>query len=189
MIPVNITFDKMVSSMEDCEQSKDLSVLQHGLMVKQKFDQIIECIEKNIPFPEGWRIPEFTKDLIPFLWDIETIAQYQIFHDCGKPFCLEIDDNGKRHFPNHAEVSYEVWTNAGGDKTVGELIRRDMDIHLLKADGIEEFTSSTHAATLLITGIAEVHANADMFGGFDSDSFKIKIKHLTKRGKQIIKLL
>lgn len=189
MIPNNLTFDQMVSSMEECEQTKDISVLQHGLMVKQKFDQIIDCIQNNKSFNSDWRIPEFTKDLIPFLLDIEIIAQYQIFHDCGKPYCLEIDENGRRHFPNHAEVSHKVWSIAGGDPVVGELIRRDMDIHLLKAKDIKDFADNIYASTLLITGIAEVHANAEMFGGFDSDSFKIKIKHIEKRGKQIIKLL
>lgn len=189
MIPNNLTFEQMIFAMEKCEQTSGMNMIQHGMMVKQKFDQIIDCIENNKEFPDGWRIPDFTKDLIPFLLDSKTISQYQIFHDCGKPFCLEIDENGRRHFPNHAQVSYETWLKVCGDTTVAELIKRDMDIHLLKADQIEEFSSSIYAATLLLTGIAEVHANAEMFGGFDSDSFKIKIKQLTKRGKQIIKHL
>jgi len=39
------------------------------------------------------------------------------------------------------------------------------------------------AAALLLTAIAEVHSNAEMFGGHDSDSFKAKIKRLDKRGR------
>ena len=62
----------------------------------------------------------------------------------------------------------------------------DMDIHLLKADGIEEFASRPEAATLLLTSLAEIHSNAAMFGGIDSTSFKIKWKHINKRGKKII---
>ena len=189
MIPNNLTFDQMVSSMEACEQTSGMNMIQHGMMVKQKFDQIIYCIENNKEFPDGWRIPDFTKTLIPYLLDSKTISQYQIFHDCGKAFCLEIDENGRRHFPNHAQVSYDTWLTVCGDKTVAELIKRDMDIHLLKADQVEEFASNIYASTLLLTGIAEVHANAEMFGGFDSDSFKIKMKQITKRGKQIVKYL
>ncbi len=34
--------------------------------------------------------------------------------------------------------------------------------------------------------MAEVHSNAAMFGGTDSDSFKIKAKHLNKRGRQVL---
>lgn len=102
-------------------------------------------------------------------------------------YCLEIDENNKRHFPNHANISEQTWLSIGGSKEVANLIRMDMDIHLLKAEGIAEFSSRPEWATLILTGIAEVHANAEMFGGFDSVSFKIKAKHIEKRLKQILK--
>lgn len=41
--------------------------------------------------------------------------------------------------------------------------------------------------TLLVTSLCEIHANADMFGGIESSSFKIKFKQLDRRGNQIIK--
>lgn len=44
------------------------------------------------------------------------------------------------------------------------------------------------AITLLITGLSEIHSNAKMFGGTDSTSFKIKLKSITQRGKQIFKI-
>ena len=68
---------------------------------------------------------------------------------------------------------------------VAELISRDMDVHLLKAEGVESFAKSPHAATLLLTGLAELHSNAQMFGGVQSDSFIMKFKHLERRGKAI----
>jgi hypothetical protein len=43
----------------------------------------------------------------------------------------------------------------------------------------------TEAATLWVAGWAEIHANAAMFGGFESTSFKIKRKHLLSRGKAL----
>ena len=63
----------------------------------------------------------------------------------------------------------------------------DMDIHLLKAVGVEEFASRPEAATLLLTGLAEVHSNAAMFGGISSTSFKIKWKQIDRRGKAIFR--
>ena len=43
--------------------------------------------------------------------------------------------------------------------------------------------------SLLITGLSEIHANANMFGGIESTSFKIKYKQINSRGKQILKHL
>jgi len=65
----------------------------------------------------------------------------------------------------------------------------DMDIHTIKADGVEEFASRPEAISLLLTGLSEVHSNASMFGGIESTSFKIKFKQLEKRGKKILALL
>jgi len=103
-------------------------------------------------------------------------------------YCLQIDDKGKRHFPNHAEISYNIFLQYFNNNEAAELIRRDMDIHLLKADGIKEFASRPYAITLLITGLSEIHANCKMFGGTESTNFKIKWKVITSRGKQIIKI-
>ena len=60
-----------------------------------------------------------------------------------------------------------------------------MDLHLLKACDMEEFASRPEAVSLLIVALAEVHSNAEMFGGMDSTSFKIKWKHLNQRGKSL----
>jgi hypothetical protein len=61
-----------------------------------------------------------------------------------------------------------------------------MDIHLLKADGVEEFSQRKEAISLILTGLAELHSNAAMFGGIESVSFKIKWKNLNKRGRQVL---
>jgi hypothetical protein len=45
------------------------------------------------------------------------------------------------------------------------------------------------AVTLLLAGLAEIHANAEMFNGFDSPSFKIKYKQIDRRGRAICKFL
>jgi len=64
-----------------------------------------------------------------------------------------------------------------------------MEIHLLKDAGVPAFAARPQAIALLLTGLAEIHANADMFGGIDNDSFKIKWKQIDKRGRAILKIL
>jgi uncharacterized protein YukE len=66
-----------------------------------------------------------------------------------------------------------------------------MKIHTLKASQIEKITKEIPnlIISLLITGLAEIHANAEMFGGLNSIGFKIKYKQINQRGKQILKIL
>jgi hypothetical protein len=59
----------------------------------------------------------------------------------------------------------------------------------MKANKLDEFCEDFAAISLLITGLAEIHANAEMFGGIESTSFKMKYKQINRRGKQIIKIL
>jgi len=176
--------------MSECEQTKGQTVLQHGESVKNYLFDLINHMRSNTLLKYEWRLPDWlldNKDLIlSSLPDDETLELYTVFHDCGKPFCVETDLDGKRHFPNHAEVSYDYFTKVFNNPIAGELIRHDMDIHLLKSEGVDEFCKNPYALTLLLTGIAETHSNANMFGGIESTSFKIKNKNISKRGKQII---
>ncbi len=178
--------------MSNCEQTKGQSVLQHGESVQKYLFDLINHLRSGSPLEYEWRLPDWVlenKDLIlSSLPDDETLGLYTVYHDCGKPYCLQVDEDGKRHFPDHAEVSYKIFKEHFDNPVAAELIRRDMDIHLLKADGVGDFASSPYAITLLITGLSEIHANCKMFGGTESTSFKIKWKAITSRGKQIIKI-
>ena len=80
-----------------------------------------------------------------------------------------------------------IWEENFPEKVeVKKLIKRDMEIHLLKAVGIKDFIKKEQEAlTLLLVGLAEVHSNAELFGGRNSVSFKIKWKQIDKRGKRI----
>lgn len=111
-----------------------------------------------------------------------------MFHDCGK-LTEHYEDEKGFHFPNHAENSYKMWLALSKNPLEATLMRRDMEIHLLKAEGIEDFCKQPYAILLLIIGLSEILANAKLFGGFESTSFKIKFKHITKRGNKIIELL
>lgn len=180
--------------MRTCFQFQELDVLQHGEAVAYWFEDLYWHLVEGRALSEAWRLPSWLSSencdaLMGLLPSLPQLALYQRYHDCGKPFCRQVDSQGWQHFPNHAEVSYQRWLECGGDESTGQLIRLDMDVHLLKAEGLAEFSQRPQAFALLLSAVAEVHANAQMFGGTDSESFKIKLKHLERRGKQIVALL
>jgi hypothetical protein len=180
--------------MRTCFQFQDQSVLEHGWSVHRWFLDLYNFIHAGQPLSGQWRIPswlnESTREIFASrLLPLETLKDYHVYHDCGKPQCRVVDENGRQHFPGHASVSHTRWLEAGGDATVAELILRDMEVHLLKGEGVKEFASSPLAVSLLLTALAEVHSNAQMFGGIESDSFKMKFKHIERRGKAILSQL
>lgn len=178
--------------MKSCPQTESQSVLEHGISVKNYMMDLLDHLENGTHLKYEWKIPEWIYEekefILQNLVDRKTLKLYMVMHDCGKPLCLQIDAEGRRHFPNHAQVSYETFTKFYDDPIAAELILHDMDIHTLKSEGVEEFSKNPFAITLLISGLAEIHSNARMFGGIDSTSFKIKWKCIDKKGKQIINL-
>lgn len=176
--------------MKNCEQTKGQSVLDHGISVKNWTFDLINHLRNGDILKNEWILPDWVyenRDLIlENLPSDKTLKYYTILHDCGKPYCLETDDLGKRHFPNHSEVSYRIFKNLFVDGVSARLIKDDMEIHLLKSEDIDDFCQNPHALTLLIVGLSEIHSNSEMFGGKNSDSFKIKLKRITQRGKKII---
>lgn len=179
--------------MKNCEQTKDRSVLQHGESVRDHLFDLINHLRSGTGLKYDWRLPNWVLEnrdsIISSLPDDETLELYTTYHDCGKPFCLRVDSEGKRHFPNHAEVSYNIFNQVFNNPVASSLILHDMDIHLLKSVGVLEFCKNPYALTLLLTGLAEIHSNCQMFGGVDSTSFKIKWKSINSRGKEIFKLI
>ena len=164
---------------------ENLSVLQHGEMVWEYTKKIISGQW------DGLKLPEWFKENHRYICNNthhpRLIKLYNIYHDCGKPFCLYEDEQG-RHFPNHAQVSKETWDRYFDEPIVSKLIGADMHLHTCKAADlfIDGFTRHDYF-TLLVTAFAEIHANAEMFGGIESTSFKIKWKKLNQRGKKLIK--
>lgn len=181
----------VTKAMQGCEQAPGISVLRHGIMVSEHYKDLIGHIRDCHPLRLPWKLPKWIENesLLVGLPDDVTMSQYHAYHDCGKPYCLTIDEDGKKHFQNHTKVSREVWLETGGSNEIGELIAQDMDIHLLKAVDIPDFAQRPHACALLLTGLSEVHANASMFGGMESTSFKMKWKHIDKRGRALLKHL
>lgn len=174
--------------MEKCQQTPTQSVLQHGLSVKNHVFQLIDYLKTEHIVGE-WKLPDWLTQYRHHLKDkllsLNIIEEYTTYHDCGKPYCITTDNDGKRHFPNHAEVSYSTWLSVGGSPQAAQLMKMDMIVHTMKATDVDSFAQRPEAITLLLTGLAEVHSNAKMFGGLQSDSFKIKWNQINRRGKAI----
>lgn len=186
-----ITFNQLIKDMRKTEQTKGQSVLEHGLSVRNYTFDLINHLRYNTPLNFDWILPDWVytnKELIlSNLPDDKIIKYYTILHDCSKPYCLKVDDEGKNHFENHAELSADIFSKLFNCKTTEHLIRHDMDIHLLKADDVDQFCKDPLCLTLLLVGLSEIHSNSNMFGGTKSESFKIKWKKINQRGKKIIK--
>ena len=179
--------------MKECNQNSFQTIYDHGVSVSETLSKLINYIKYNIPLENKWIIPKWLEEnkekIKNKLMDDDILLEYALFHDCGKPFCIEKDIDGKTHFPNHAKISEKIWIENGGNELIGKLISMDMDIHLLKDSGIEEFCKRKESISLLITGLAEIHANSEMFGGYNALSFKIKFKNIERRGNAILKIL
>jgi hypothetical protein len=173
--------------MSACHQHPAQTILQHGEAVATRFNDLIgeRRLEWRLP---AWFIPHHEL-LLSHLPSADTLAAYHIYHDCAKPYCRMIDEDGRQHFPNHAQLSASIWRVTDGREAIAELIQRDMDCHLMKPADLEAYSRPDLLPTLLLTALAEIHANAELFGGIDSTSFKIKWKALDKLGKHITSTL
>ena len=175
--------------MKQCLQTEGQSVYAHGEAVRDRMRQLLRYLDTG-ELAAGWVYPDwlgsYRTQIRDALLPRQTIEEYTLFHDCGKPYC---PSDGERKFPNHAEASYRTWLAVGGTPAAAQLMRMDMLIHTLKAEEIPSFCSNTEAPTLLLAGLAEIHANAEMFGGVTSTSFKIKWKQLDRRGRAICRHL
>ena len=173
--------------MATCFQFKTIDMLQHGNMVHTAYLQLL----RDIATCNMTKYPPCTEQI----WNKyrsnlpspETIRLYHVYHDCGKHLSLTIDDEGRRHYPNHAENSYNLFRQYNDDSVAAQLIKHDMHLHVLRGDELNQFLRSfDHIGILWLTALCELFANAELFGGCDQTSFKIKYKHLEKVGKRLL---
>lgn len=187
--------DQLIDQMKSCEQAHGLSIYQHGLDVANRYRDLSSFLQLAVKGNYEWSIPEASIIQLHLIakhaLDPKEARTYHVFHDCGKPSCIEIDENGRRHFPDHAKKSTEIYCQLFPEDTrIAKLISKDMLCHTLKGDEAEEFAKDLLAPTLILTAWSELHANAEaLFGGFNTDSFKIKRKALTKITAKIYKAL
>lgn len=175
--------------MKNTAQTSGQSILQHGLSVFQYTNKLLNKNYEGFRLPQWWE--QYEEQIFANLHDFKTIKHYTIWHDIGKPYCLEIDSEGKRHFPNHAQKSKEIWDSHFPNRTdESRLIANDMAMHTMKPEDILGLgLSEKDLCTLIISSLAELHSNANMFGelGLNSTSFKIKFKKINKTYKRICK--
>lgn len=176
--------------MLSCYQMPGMNMLQHGKMVADYYADLYNHLKFDTKPKYEWVLP------IGLTINREAISasalnpseafNYHYYHDCAKAICRIVDEDGKQHFPNHAEESYKQWIKHGGDEETGWYILHDMDLHTLRGDELKSFLKEPRILTLLLTAWSEIHANSSMFGGIDTTSFKIKYKQLAKITKWIM---
>lgn len=170
--------------MKGCEQAPGFSVYDHGLSVANHYRDLYNLLaSQTAPGSYEWHLPDGVRAQLQELHERALTPKearlYHVFHDCSKPSVLQVID-GKRHFPGHAEASARLYREAmPGDELTARLISKDMLCHTTKPAGADELVRDPDFPTLMLTAWAELHANASvLFGGFESDSFKIKRKRL-----------
>ena len=185
-----LTYQQVIFDMLSTPQTDTQNVLEHGNSVNKYFNDLIGDMKLD------WRLPNWLQEnkdfILQNLHSYQDIKEYQIMHDCGKPYCITIDEEGRRHFTDHANVSANTFSKISDNKIITDLISKDMVFHTIKADEVEDFINNNSlqtVLTLLVTSLCELHSNASMFGGIESTSFKIKYKQLDKRGNQVLKLI
>lgn len=182
--------------MRSTFQFEKIDMLNHGRMVDAEYSKLLAEIERDVESAAkklGLSV-EQTERLARNQIGGATGKAYRIYHDCGKHLSLVISEDGRRSYPNHAKVSAEEFAKAFDDDEARWLIENDMAFHTMKGDELENWLSSNSSnkrriATLLLTAWAEIRANAEMFGGVDSDSFKMKKKRLRRAGRAAMRKL
>ncbi len=170
--------------MKETKQFDDQSVYEHCVSVKDHLIKVLDALDSkklDYKLPSWFKYSDLIKDK---LLSRDILFEYVLWHDIGKPFCIEVID-GIRHFPNHAKVSYEIYNQVFDNKIVAELIVHDMDIHIIKEKDIQSFIQNEYCLSLLVVGFAEIIANSKFFGGEDSISYKMKFKQIDRRGSSI----
>lgn len=153
---------------------------QHGIDVNKWYNKLLDNPDViNNPEVISW-----FNSYVP----IEGIENYHYHHDIGKPYCIVYDESGKPHYPNHSQVSYNKYIEKFGDDGFADMILHDMDFHLAKGDEIKSVWKLPYSDHLYATAWAELYSNAEIFGGLESDSFKIKRKRLIKALKCVDKI-
>lgn len=177
--------------MRSCQQFRTQNVLEHGEAVLAKYRTLMAHASEGL-LPEGWRQPKWwtpeTAQCLARAQPPEAImTNYLRYHDCGKPLCRTVDEEGRQHFPNHAAVSSQLWGQIGGHPDEMWLMANDMLLHTGSAEACEALRGHRLAPALMFAALAEIHSNAEMFGGMETDSFKAKAKQLERRTTQLLK--
>lgn len=171
--------------MSKCFQASNLNMLQHGKRVHVEYIKLVDQLEnRTLGDPVIQQCYDRLKYSLP---PHQVLKRYHYLHDCFKHGVMIVDENGRRHFPNHAECSAQQYAHIfPEDGFTAALIRHDMDFHLMRGDDLKQLWKSPFAPILYFTAWAEINANAEMFGGRESESYKIKRSRLIQAAKKFI---
>jgi len=177
--------------------SSGISLWQHGEDCQEAFLQIIDGERFGCLNQIGW-LDDAIIELKDRYGDPSTstdrwrdILTYIKFHDIGKIHSKIIDEEGRIHYPEHAEISAKTWIKIGGSEAIANLMRKDMAMHSMTKEECHSFLTYEELAILRISALAEIISNArnGLFGplSFEETSFKIKLKKIKRNGsKQLI---
>lgn len=150
-------------------------MLQHGISVHEEYLKLLETTDHR---------------LLKLQLPIELVKKYHTYHDCWKHLVLEIGEDGKRRYPSHSQAStLQFKAIFPNDECVARLIEHDLDFHTLRGDELVKLCKLDIAPTLYLTALAEINANAIMFGGRESESYKIKASRLKQASKKLFTFL
>jgi len=189
-------YQNMIEKMKGTWQVPNVqTVYEHCMSVSNKSLELYDHLVSGKKLTSDWVLPAWMgvhrEVLVSELKAVprSVIERYTKYHDCGKPLVAEFR-NGKMHFPGHEYYSAYVYRSfLKSDRQVLRLIKNDMLIHKSKACDIGKLLTLRERMALLIVSLAEVHANAELFGGVESESFKIKHKKIVARGNALFKAI
>jgi hypothetical protein len=85
-----LTYQQVIFDMLSTPQTDTQNVLEHGISVNKYFNDLTNDMKwiGNYLVSNKQRI--YIKNL-----HSKDIKEYQIMHDCGKPYCITIDEDGR----------------------------------------------------------------------------------------------
>lgn len=172
-------------AMQNCWQSPQETVWQHCQNVSRIYLDLMQNPDKySLPSVIRNNFQKIQANQAPS----QIVRDYLEWHDCGKPYCATTIE-GRTSFPNHAAISKDLFLRAGGNPESAKLIGLDMLFHTTKPAEMKNLTLDTPTLfTLMMSGWAALFSNAQMFGGFESESYKIKASQMTSRCKKILNI-
>lgn len=74
----------LLESMRHTEQTAGMTVLEHGEMVADYYEDLIEHLETGTPLRHQWRLPEWAGDTVILDRQMPraVMREYHVFHDC-----------------------------------------------------------------------------------------------------------
>lgn len=92
--------NQKIKQMKSCYQIPNVQTIwDHGVSVRDHILDLINFIENDFTHSKfEWIIPDSIKNnkknILTYLLDKPTLARYGLFHDIGKPECMEVDEFG-----------------------------------------------------------------------------------------------